>query len=158
LPRPFAFLYNSFRLVFGEALDIGEPNADRSVLDSAARSAAADVGRPCFDTAALPIADERRRWIEAHRLRVEQGGEELGAVVMAQPGGLVREQPERRGVRLREPEAGERDELVVDRVGDLLVDALLDRARDEALAIGLERGERARCGSSRAVALPPHRR
>ena len=61
--------------------------------------------------------------------------------MVAQPRRLVREQPERGGVRLREAEAGEADELVVDRVRDRLVDAVPERARDEALAVRLERRE-----------------
>ena len=90
------------------------------------------VGRPRLDAAPLRVAHERRRRIEAHRLRVEQRGEELRRVVVAQPRRLVREQPERGRVRLREAEAREADELVVDHVRGRLVDALPERALDEA--------------------------
>ena len=65
-----------------------------------------------------------------------------------QPLRLVREEPERGRVRLREPEAGEADELVEDRVRDLGVDALRRRAGDEPLAVRLERVE---------APLPAHR-
>ena len=60
-------------------------------------------------------------------------------MVVPQPRGLVRQQPERRRVRLREPEAGEADELVVDHVRGLQVDSLLERTCDEALAVCLQR-------------------
>ena len=59
---------------------------------------------------------------------------------MAQPLRLVGEQPERGSMRLREAEAGEADELVVDEVGDLLVDAVANGTLDEPHPVGLERG------------------
>src|SRR5207248_8538310 len=59
-----------------------------------------------------------------------------------QPRRLIREEPECGGVRLREAEARERDELVVYRVRELLVDLLRERALDEASAVCLERGVR----------------
>ena len=62
---------------------------------------------------------------------------------MPQPGRLVREQREGRRVRLREAEAGEADELVEDRVRNLLADAPCDRALDEAAAERLDRLQRA---------------
>ena len=58
---------------------------------------------------------------------------------MPQPRRLVGEERERGRMRLREPEAGEADELVVDPVRRLLADALARRAGDEAAAVGLER-------------------
>ena len=58
---------------------------------------------------------------------------------MPQPGRLVREQPERGRVRLREAEAREADELVVDLVRELRVHALGDRAFDEPFAERLDR-------------------
>src|SRR5439155_25497270 len=60
-----------------------------------------------------------------------------------QPRGLVREQPERGRVRLREAEAGEGDELVVELVRLRLLHPLLERSRDEALPPRLERRVRA---------------
>ena len=59
---------------------------------------------------------------------------------MPQPRGLVREQRERGRVRLREAEAGEAAHLVVDLVRELLVEALVHRALDEAAAERLDRG------------------
>src|SRR5688500_11764080 len=67
---------------------------------------------------------------------------------MAQPGRLVREEPERGRMRLREAEAGESHELVEDAIGRLRVDALAGGTFDEAIAIRLERV---------VAALPAHR-
>src|SRR5262249_41810864 len=53
-----------------------------TVLDRAPGAAAVHVGRPRLHSALLSVADERRGRIEAHRLRVEQRGEELGSVVV----------------------------------------------------------------------------
>ena len=102
-----------------------------------------DVGRQHLHPAPLRVADEGGRRVEAHRLRVEERAEELGRVVVAQPGGLVGEQPERGRVRLREAEAGEADELVVDEVRGRAVDAVAGGTVDEALPVRLERGEAA---------------
>ena len=95
--------------------------------------------RPHLHPAPLRVADERRRRVEAHRLRVHQRAQELGRVVAAQPGRLVGEQAERCRVRLREAEAREADELVVDRVRRRLVDAVAEAARDEARPERLDR-------------------
>ena len=88
----------------------------RRPLRSCTSPGCVDVRRSHLDSAPLRVADERRRRIEPHRLGVQERAEELGRVVAAQPGRLVGEQAERRGVRLRKAEAGEADELVVDRV------------------------------------------
>jgi len=124
----FAFCDDRLRVVLSHALDVLEPDTDAALLDVAADAAAVDVGRARLDVPPLRVAHERRRWIEAHRLRVQERREELGAVVVTQPRRLVREQAERRRVRLREAEARERDELVVDEMRELLVDALRERA------------------------------
>ncbi len=60
-------------------------------------------------------------------------------MVPPKPLRLVREEPERGRVRLREPEAREADELVEDGVGRLRIDALRGRPLDEPPAIRLER-------------------
>ncbi len=136
------------RVVLPHALDVRQPDAHRAVLDVAAGSAQVHVGRPRLDAVPLRVAHERRRRVEAHRLRVHQRREELLRVVVAQPGRLVREQPERGRVRLRKAEPGEADELVVDHVRGRLVDALPLCAFDEAGAVRLERRE---------APLPAHR-
>ena len=89
--------------------------------------------------AALAVADEAGRRIEAHRLRVQERAQELGRVVVAEPRRLVGEQRERGGVRLGEAEAREADELVVDPVGGLVVDAVRERALDEPRTMALQR-------------------
>ena len=134
---------HGFRVVLPHAGHVLQPDSDGAVLDHAADLAAVHVRRARLDPAPLPVAHERRRRIEAHRLRVQQRREELRRVVVPQPRRLVREQPERRRVRLREAEARERDELVVQLVRLLLRDALLPRAGDEPLAPRLERRDRA---------------
>ena len=63
--------------------------------------------------------------------------------MVAEPLRLVGEEAERGRVRLREAEAGEADELVVDKVGHLLLDTVPDGTLDEARPVGLERGEAA---------------
>ncbi len=89
--------------------------------------------------ASLRVAHERRRRVEPHRLRVQERAQKLCRVVATQPRRLVREQRERRSVRLREPEAREADELVVDRVCRLLVDPVSVTAVDEARPERLDR-------------------
>ena len=125
------------------SLHVADADAHRAVLDRARRVARVDVRRQRGHAAALRIADEARRRVEAHRLGVEQRAEELHLVVAAQPRRLVREQRERGGMRLREAEAGERGELVVDAVRRLRVDAVPRRALDEPLAERLQRLQRA---------------
>ena len=108
-------------------------------LDHAARAAQVDVDGKHLHPVPLRVANERRGRVEAHRLRVQERAQELRRVVVAEPRRLVREEPERGCVRLREAEAGEADELVEDRVCRLRVDALPGRAFDEPLAKRLER-------------------
>ena len=66
------------------------------------------------------VAHQRRRRVEAHRLRVEQRAQERRGVVPPQPGALVGEQRERRGVRLGEAERREGEDLVEHRAGRVL--------------------------------------
>ena len=111
--------------------DVAEADPDGAGLDGAAGAADVHVRRAHLDPARLGVADERGGRVEAHRLRVQERAEELGRVVAAQPRRLVGEQAERGGVRLREPEPGEADELVVDRVRRRLVDPVAEAALDE---------------------------
>ena len=108
-------------------------------LQRAPGVAQVDVGRAHLHPAPLRVADEARGRVEAHRLLVEEAAEELGRVVVTQPGGLVGQEAERGGVRLREAEAREADERVEHPVGHLLRDASRDRPIDEARAVRLER-------------------
>ena len=111
----------------------GRPAPRRPSMRAARGAAAFTSGGQHLHPAPLAVADEARRRVEAHRLGVQQRAEELGRVVVAQPRGLVGEQRERGRVRLREAEAREADELVVDAVGGLAVDALR-RARPRRTA------------------------
>jgi hypothetical protein len=131
------------RLVLPHLRDVREPDAYCSSFDGAQRLTQVHVRRPDLHSAPLPVTDEARRRVEAHRLRVQECAQELRLVVVPQPRGLVREEREGRRVRLRKPEAGEPDELVVDAVRSLGVDALGRRTLDETAAVGLERRMRA---------------
>ena len=126
-------------LLLADRPDVAEPDPHGAVLDQALRPAQVDVGRPHLHPAPLAVSDEAGRRVEAHRLRVQERAQELGRIVVAEPGRLVGKQRERGRVRLREPEAGEADELVVDAVGELLVDALAERALDEPRPERLDR-------------------
>ena len=142
--RPAALALGRDRLGLGPAhgADVAKADAHRPRrcrLDRALGQAAIDLGRAHLHPAPLRVTHEARRRVEAHRLGVEQRAEEDGRVVVAQPGRLVGEQPERGGVRLGEAEAGEGDELVVDQVGGGLVHPARGGARLEAHPIGLER-------------------
>ena len=127
------------RLGLADRLHVAEPDPHCALLDRALGARAVDVRRPNLHPAPLRIAHERRRRIEAHRLRVQERAEELARVVAPQPRRLVREQRERRRVRLRKAEPREADELVVDHVRDLLVDAVSEAPVDEARPKRLDR-------------------
>ena len=127
------------------AAHVTEPDPHRpAVLDRALGERDIDVDGAQRDPTPLRLVGEAVGWIEAHRLLVEQRAEELGAVVDAQPGGLIGEQAEGGAVRLGKAEAGE--------AGDHLPDPLRERlwradvgggALDEALAVTLDRDARA---------------
>ena len=68
---------DGLRVVLADAVHVVEADAHGAVLDRAFRSADVHVGRARLDAAALAVAYERRRRIEAHRLRVQQRAEEL---------------------------------------------------------------------------------
>ena len=69
---------------------------------------------------ALRVVDEDLDRVEAHRLGVDQPDEELGRVEQLEERRLVGRPRERRRVRLREPEPGERRDLAEQLLGDLL--------------------------------------
>src|SRR5213078_2390585 len=71
-----------------------------AVLDFAQDVSDEHIGGEDLQFAPLGLVDERVRGIEAHRLLVEQTAQELWAVVLSEPGGLISEQPESRRVRL----------------------------------------------------------
>src|SRR5207249_2960469 len=80
---------------------------------------------------AFGVPPQRVERVEPHRLIVEERAVVLGRVIMPEPRRLVGEQPERRGVRLGEPELRERDHLGEDAFGDRLGDAARRRPLTE---------------------------
>ena len=127
-------------LVGAHAADVAEADADRGAVGRAGHLAGVDVGRQQRDPAPLRLVDQRVRRIEAHRLLVEQRAQELRAVVHPQPGRLVGEQPEGRAVGLREAEAREPHDHLVDPLRHLRSDPVgALRALDEAPVVGLDR-------------------
>src|SRR5262249_41702187 len=101
-PGALALLDDRPRARLAERLHVFEPDPHSIALEPALDGAAVDVDRPHLDSAPLRVAHERRRRVEAHRLRVQERREELARVVVPQPRRLVCKQPERRRVRLRE--------------------------------------------------------
>jgi hypothetical protein len=73
------------RRLLPEPLHVADPHAHRAVLEPALDLAQVHVGGQHLDAAPLRVADEARRRVEAHRLRVEEGAEELARIVVAQP-------------------------------------------------------------------------
>ena len=74
------------------------------------------------------IADQHGGWPEAHRLIVEQRAEKSGGVIAFQPGALVHNHRECRGVAFREGVAAEGAQLVEDGSGDGIANPLCLRA------------------------------
>src|SRR5947209_7385151 len=95
-------------LLLAHAADISQADPHGSVLlELTFGLAVVDVRRADLDPTPLRFVHERVRRIEAHRLLVEQRTQELGAVVHAQPGRLIGEQPEGGAVGLWKSEPGE---------------------------------------------------
>ncbi len=138
-PGASAFLDDGLRFVLADPVHIVEPDSNRAPVDRALGGTDVHVRRMCLDSASLPVPDERRGRVEAHRLLVQQRAEELDRMMVPEPRGLVCEQPEGRRVRLRKAKTGEADELVVDEIRRLRVDALSPSTLDEAAAVSLER-------------------
>ncbi len=91
-PVPLALGDDKRGVVLADVRDVLDPHPHRAVLVRALRERAVHVGRPHLDALALRVAHERRRRVEAHRLRVQERAEELRRVVVAQPRRLVGEQ------------------------------------------------------------------
>ena len=142
-----------------QAADLPQPEAQRRRrgprLQRAVPGARDDAWRAHLDAVALRVLDDRRRAVEAHRLRVEQRAGELGRVVHLDRRRRVDEQREARGVRL--------GEAVLAEAVDLLVELLAERARCRgarslrgAFAVALEAAScrlRRGSGSSRSRRL-----
>src|SRR5262249_13620219 len=130
-PSPVALRDDGVRVRLAERAYVADPDTNRISFERALRSTEIQVGRSHLDPAPLPVADKARRRVEAHRLRVQERAQELGGVVVPKPRRLVGEEAERGRVRLRKPEARKADELVVDGVRSLGVDAVGRGARDK---------------------------
>src|SRR5260370_38863797 len=85
------------------------------------------------------VAEQHVRRVEAHRLIVEQRRVVLGAVVVPQPGRLIRQHGERIRVTLGEAELRERAQFVEHLTRLAWTDALLSRATEKAGAEALHR-------------------
>ncbi len=70
--------------VLAEPVHVGEPDPHRrlAVLEPAEHVGGGEVGAAHLDPVALRVADERRRRIEAHRLRVQERAEERRGTVV----------------------------------------------------------------------------
>src|SRR5919106_1012312 len=81
-----ALLHQDSRLLLDDALDVAEADADGRLatchrLHRALHLAAIHVHAPHLDPAPLRLVGERVGWVEAHRLLVEEGAEQLGPIV-----------------------------------------------------------------------------
>ena len=81
-----------------DSIHVVDADADCTIFERALGGADVHVRRACLDSAPLAVADERRGWVEAHRLSVQERAQELRRVVVSQPRRLVREQTERSGM------------------------------------------------------------
>jgi hypothetical protein len=132
-------------LVGADPEHVGEADLDPRAVgcagDRAADGAGVDVGREHLDAAPLRLVDQGVGRVEAHRLLIEQRRQELGAVVHAQPGRLVGQQPERGTMGLGEPEAREALDHRPHALGERLVDIVpaRHRPRHEPVVVGLDR-------------------
>ncbi len=90
-----------------------------------------DVDGANFHAVAPGLGDDDVRRVEAHRLVPQQGGEEGGGVIAAQPGGLVGEHGEGGGVAFGEGVAAEglqlREDLLGDGFGHVAGDCPIDK-------------------------------
>ena len=86
-------------------------------LERRVASRRVEIGPEHLHAVPASVAHDRVRRVEAHRLRVQQRGRELGAVVVLDPRARVHEVGEAHRVALGEAEARERLELRVDLLG-----------------------------------------
>jgi hypothetical protein len=132
-------------LLLADALDVPEPDAHAAVLiERALCLAGVDVGRQHFESPPLRFVDQGIGRIEPHRLLVQKRAQELRAVVDAQPGRLVGEQPKGGTMGLGKPEPREALDHCEHPLGGPLVRAMLVLGSlDEALVVGPDRRLRA---------------
>ena len=124
-----------------DALDGGERVEDRA-LPSASNdvehdAGAVDRGRLDLDAEALRLPAEFGELVGVVEVERHRRGQELDRVIGLQIGGLEGDERVGRGVALVEAVIGELGEEVEDLVGLALVEAALDGAGHEALALGV---------------------
>src|SRR5439155_15868048 len=73
------------RFLLPQRSHVLEPDPHRVAFERALRLAQVHVGWTYLDAATLRVPHERRRRVEAHRLRVQKRAEELTRIVMPQP-------------------------------------------------------------------------
>ena len=100
--------------LFAPTTNEAQSDPHRVALHRAPHIAPVDVGQPHLDAVAQRIAAQRIDRVESHRLIIEQGDVVLDRVIVSEPCRLIREQAERRGMRLGESEFAERDHLAED--------------------------------------------
>ena len=89
---------------------------------------------------ALRVVDDDGRAVEAHRLVVEDADGVVRGVVALQPGGVVADLRERRGMGTGEAELGEGGALLEQRLRVTFRQAGAHGAADEPAALGLHLG------------------
>ena len=147
-----------------DILDRGQGIADGTAavgqrLDAEADARAVDVGRQQADLQPLELLAEDVELVGVAEVERHRGGEELDRVVGLEIGGLVGDHGIGRRVAFVEAVAGELGDLLEDRRGLGRLDAALDRAIDEALALRfhlrldlLAHGAPQQVGAAQAVA------
>ncbi len=97
-----------------------------------------DIRRQHRDAAPSGLVHQLCRLIKAHRLAVEQPGDEGGRLMALEPAGDIGQQRKRGGVGFRETVFAEAEHLPVDLLGELGRVAVFAHAAEQSLAEGLE--------------------
>jgi len=96
-----------------------------------------DVDRQHGDPVALGVVGEHLDRVEAHRLGIDEAGQELGGIEQLQEGGLVGGAGERRRVALGKSKTSEGGDLPEQLLGHLLGHARLAEAALDELPVQL---------------------
>ena len=128
-----------------DALDGGQRIADRllavlGLLDREIRRRLVHVRRQKLDAKLVEVTPVAVQLLDVAHVEGHRRGEELDRVVRLEIGGLVADQRIGGGVALVEAVARELVDLVEDRGGPVLLDAVLLRAFDEARPLGVHLG------------------
>ena len=120
-----------------DALQGGERVDDRVAVDLERDPRAVDRRRLDLDAEPLGLGAEFGELVGVAHVERHRRGQELDRIIRLHIGGLVGDQRIGGGVALVEAVVGEALQQVEDRIGLAAFDAALDRAGDEALALGL---------------------